>query len=100
MSEKSVREGLGRPLSGPTPPQLHLAMGTRPRPRDYAGIRRVPRAVNRMRDGRVGGRRRVRPRYSYNADSAGLVDGTGYPARIWGWDLFVDKFGKTFLNTR
>jgi hypothetical protein len=53
-----------------------------------------------MRAVRAGGHRRGSPRYSYNADSAGLVDGTGYPARIWGWDLFVDKFGKTFLNTR
>jgi hypothetical protein len=43
-----------------------------------------------MRAVRAGGHRRGSPRYSYNADSAGLVDGTGYPARIWGWDLFVD----------
>jgi hypothetical protein len=33
---------------------------------------------------RVGGHRRGSPRYSYNAGSAGLVDGAGYPAREWG----------------
>jgi hypothetical protein len=33
-----------------------------------------------MLDGRVGGHRRGSPRYSYNAGSAGLVDGAGYPA--------------------
>jgi hypothetical protein len=33
---------------------------------------------------RAGGHRRGSPRYSYNAVSAGLVDGAGYPARSWG----------------
>jgi hypothetical protein len=33
---------------------------------------------------RVGGHRRGSPRSSYNAGSAGLVDGAGYPARSWG----------------
>ena len=32
---------------------------------------------------RVGGHRRGSPYYSYNAGSAGLVDGAGYPAHIW-----------------
>jgi hypothetical protein len=38
---------------------------------------------------RVGGHRRGSPRYSYNAGSAGFVDGAGYPARNWGVVGFV-----------
>jgi hypothetical protein len=37
-----------------------------------------------MLDVRIGYHRRGSPRYPYNAGSAGLVDGAGYPARIWG----------------
>jgi hypothetical protein len=48
------------------------------------GIRRAPRAVNMMRDGRVGGRRRGHPRYSYNAGSTGCVEGTEYQTCNWG----------------
>jgi hypothetical protein len=33
---------------------------------------------------RVKGHHRGSPRYSYNAGSAGLVDGAGYPWCIWG----------------
>jgi hypothetical protein len=33
---------------------------------------------------RAGGHRRGSPGYSYNAGSAGLVDGAGYPAPSWG----------------
>jgi hypothetical protein len=51
---------------------------------DDVGIRKAPRAGSRMRDGPVGGHRRGRPRYSYNAGIAGLVEGTGYPARKGG----------------
>jgi hypothetical protein len=40
--------------------------------------------ISRMRIVRAGGHRRGSPRYSYNARSAGLVDGAGYPSRIWG----------------
>ena len=36
------------------------------------GIRKAMRVVSRMRDGRVGGRRRGRPRYSYNAGRSGV----------------------------
>ena len=47
------------------------------------------------------------PRYSHNADSAGLVDGAGYPARTWGCGFVLGEsatsclpqFGKTILNT-
>jgi hypothetical protein len=46
---------------------------------DYVGIRKAVRAVSQMCDGRAGGRRRGRPRYSFNAGSAGFVNGTGYP---------------------
>ena len=42
---------------------------------------------------RVGGHRRGSPRYSYNAGSAGFVDGAGYPARNWGVVGFV--FGES-----
>jgi hypothetical protein len=59
----------------------------------YVHIRRGPRAVNRIRDGRVGGRCRGRPRYSYNARSAGVLEGTWHPTCKWG-------VGKTILNTR
>ena len=37
-----------------------------------------------MLDGRVGDDRRGSPRYSYNADSTGLVEGTRYPTHSWG----------------
>jgi hypothetical protein len=57
-------------------------------------------AVSQMLDGRGEHHRRSSLRHFYNADSVGLVDGTGYPTRSWivGWVL--GKFGKTFLNTR
>jgi hypothetical protein len=51
---------------------------------DCVGIRKAVRAVSRMLDGRAGGRRRGRPRYSYNASRAGVVGGTGYPTRAEG----------------
>ena len=39
--------------------------------------------------------RRSSPRYSYNAGSAGLVDGAGYPGRTWGVVfLFLARFGE------
>ena len=44
-----------------------------------------------MRDGRGGGDRRGSPRYSYNADGAGLVNETGYPTRSWGGVLGVEE---------
>jgi hypothetical protein len=41
---------------------------------------------SQVRDGRGGGHRRSFPSLlrAYNAGSAGLVDGTGYPTRSWG----------------
>ena len=42
---------------------------------DCVSIRRAPRAVNRMLDGRVGGRRRGRPRYSPTLQGAGSAGG-------------------------
>ena len=48
------------------------------------GIRKALKAFSQMLDGRVGGDRRGSPRYSYNADSAGLVNGTGYSTCSWG----------------
>ena len=50
---------------------------------DYVGIRMALRAVSRMLNGRAGGRRRGRPRYAYNAGSAGIVDGAGYVTSSW-----------------
>ena len=47
------------------------------------GIRKALNAVSRMLATRVGGHPRGSPRYSYNADSAGLVDGAHYQSRIW-----------------
>jgi hypothetical protein len=49
------------------------------------GIRKALRCCqqSKMLAARVGGHRRGSPRYSYNAGSAGLVDGAGYPAHIW-----------------
>jgi hypothetical protein len=73
---------------------------------DYVGIRKALRAVSRMLDGRPGGRRRGRPRYSNNAGSAGIVDGTGYPTSsftvgcVFIGDRSPDEFGETILNTR
>ena len=52
------------------------------------GIRKAQKAVSQMRDGRVGDRRRGRPRYSYNAGMAGVVGGTGYPTRRAGVIFF------------
>ena len=51
---------------------------------DCVGIRKAHKAVSQMSDGRVGDHRRSSPRYSYNAGSAGLVNGTGYPTRSLG----------------
>ena len=48
---------------------------------DCVGIRKDLKAVSQVR---VGGYRRGSPRCSYNAGSAGLVDGAGYPTREWG----------------
>ena len=45
-----------------------------------------------MLDGRCGGHRRGSPRYSYNAGSAGLVNGTGYPTRSWVCFLVLGAF--------
>jgi hypothetical protein len=47
-----------------------------------------------MRDGRVEDHRRSSLRYSYNARSAVLVDGTGYPTRSWGAILFLVNFAR------
>ena len=48
-----------------------------------------------------GGRHQGSPARSYNAGRAGLVDGAGYLARIWGLEfLFLWRFGETFLNIR
>jgi hypothetical protein len=51
---------------------------------DCVGIRKAHKAVSQMRDGRVGDHRRSSLRYSYNAGSAGLVNGTGYLTRSLG----------------
>ena len=48
---------------------------------DYVGIRKALKAVSQVADGRVGDHRRSSLLYSYNAGSAGLVNGTGYPTR-------------------
>ena len=60
------------------------------------GIRKALTAVSRVLDGRVGDDRRGFPRYPYNAGSAGLVDGAGYPASKWGvgvgdWSPDIDS---------
>jgi hypothetical protein len=55
---------------------------------DCVGIRKALRrcqpGARRAVDGRDGGHRRNSLCYFYNAGSAGLVDGTGYPTRSWG----------------
>ena len=49
------------------------------------------KTVSQVLDGRFRDHRRRSPRYSYNADSAGLVDGSDYPACDSGVG-FVAKF--------
>jgi hypothetical protein len=50
------------------------------------------KAASLMLDGRVGDDRRGSPCYPYNAGSAELVDGTGYPTRNWVWVfVFVNR---------
>ena len=72
---------------------------------DCVGLRKALsslNAVSQMRDGRVGDYRRGSPRYSHNAGSAGLVNGTGYPASKCGVDFFflVAEFGESFPSTK
>jgi hypothetical protein len=40
--------------------------------------------VSQVHDSRVRGHCRSSPSYSYNTDSAGLVEGTGYQTNSWG----------------
>jgi hypothetical protein len=56
-------------------------------------IRKAPKAVSKVRDGCAGDDRRGFSRYPYHEGSAGLVDGTVYPACSWGVDCFV-AFGE------
>ena len=59
------------------------------------GIRKALKAVSQMRDNRARDHRQSFLRYSYNAGSAGLVDGTGYPTRGWCVGFFwVTEFAK------
>jgi hypothetical protein len=53
------------------------------------------KAVSQMLDGRVGDHRRSSLRYSYNAGSVGLVDGTGYPACSSGVIVFLVNFASS-----
>ena len=61
---------------------------------DRVGIWKALKAVSQRLDGRVGDRRKGSPRYSYNACSAGLVDGGVI------FFFFATEFGESFPSTK
>jgi hypothetical protein len=52
-----------------------------------------------MRDGRVGGHRRGRPRYSHNAGSAGVVEGIISAIDYYRYKIFTVMLMGTVLIT-